>query len=117
MTRLPTKIRSGFSLLELLAVITIIGFLASVIIPRVTLSSNTAKEKTSFHNRSQINLEVESYAFKNRALPTSISDIDTLDVFPGGIPRCPVSGAPYTLNATTSRVQGHLGGGKTGGHP
>ena len=112
----PTS-RIAFSLLELLAVITIIGFIASLILPRVSTSASTAKEKTCFHHRAQINSAVEIYYIQNGSFPTSLADIDTSDNFPDGLPQCPVSNVAYTLNATTHRVQGHLGGGKTGGHP
>ena len=97
--------------------ITIIGFLATMILPRVSTSTNTAKEKTCFHHRAQINEAVEIYSLNNSAFPATIADLDTPDVFPDGIPNCPVSGVAYTLNSTTHRVQGHLGGGKSGGHP
>jgi len=112
-----TAKRPAFSLLELLAVVTILGFLATVILPRVSESSATAKEKTCFHHRAQINAAVEIYAVRNGALPDDLSDLNTPDVFPEGIPTCPVSGVAYTLNPTTKRVLGHLGGGKSGGHP
>ena len=108
---------SAFSLLELLAVIAIIAFISSLIVPRVTTSVSTAKEKTCFHNRAQINAAVEAYSIENSGFPTTTADLDTPDRFPGGIPVCPVSGTAYTLDPTTHRVQGHLGGGKTGGHP
>ncbi len=108
---------TAFSLLELIAVITILGFLASIILPRVSASAATAKEKMCFHHRTQINSAVETYALLNGAFPSALADIDTPDAFPDGIPTCPVSGVAYTLDATTHRVQGHLGGGKTGGHP
>jgi len=114
---IPTKKRRGFSLLELLAVVTILGFLATMILPRVAESTATAKEQTCFHHRAQINAAVEIYAVRNGALPNELSDLDTPEVFPEGIPTCPVSGVPYALNPTTKRVLGHLGGGKAGGHP
>jgi len=113
----PSDRSDGFSLLELLAVVTILGILASIIVPRVTVSTANAKEKTCFHHRGQINAAVETFAFKNGALPNDLSDLDTPDVFPDGIPVCPVSEIPYTLDPTTKRVFGHLGGGKFGGHP
>jgi len=112
-----SKAPAGFSLLELIAVVAIIGFISSLIIPRIGSTANTAKEKTCFHNRAQINVAVEGYLLETGALPTDLSDLNTPDVFPDGIPTCPVSGVTYTLNATTGRVSGHLGGGKTGGHP
>ena len=107
----------GFSLLELLAVISIIAFIASIIVPRVNSSVSTAKEKSCFHNRAQINAAVEVYAVETGGFPATISVLDTPDRFPEGIPVCPVSGVAYTLNSTTYRVEGHLGGGKSGGHP
>lgn len=115
--RLKRSRRLGFSLLELIAVVTIIGVIATLIIPRVTTSAYTAKEKACFHNRAEINSAVEIYALENGTFPASVGDLDTPDRFPDGIPACPVSGVAYTLNATTHRVQGHLGGGKSGGHP
>jgi len=117
MPKLPPQARVGFSLLELLAVVMIIGFISSLIIPRVATSASTAEEKVCFHNRAQINAAVEVYLLINGVLPTDLSDLNTPEVFPDGIPACPVSETAYTLNATTGRVAGHLGGGKTGGHP
>lgn len=111
------KSKLGFSLLELMAVVAIIAVIATLIIPRVTTSTATAKEKACFHNRAEINSAVEIYAVQTGSFPADISDLDTPDRFPDGIPVCPVSGVPYTLNATTHRVEGHLGGGKSGGHP
>lgn len=108
--------RAAFSLLELIAVISIIGFLATLIVPRVTDSAAKAREKSCFNNRAQINEAVEMYAVRNGVLPTTIADINTPDVFPDGIPTCPVSGAAYKLNTATSRVLGHTGGGKGGDH-
>lgn len=114
---IPYRPKIGFSLLELLAVIAIIGFLASIILPRVNTSADTAKEKTCFHHRAQINAAIEVFHLNNGVFPTSLADLDTPDVFPDGIPNCPVSDTAYTLNSSTHRVQGHLGGGKSGGHP
>jgi len=107
----------GFSLLELLAVLAILAFISSLIVPRLNNSISTAREKACFHNRAQINEAVEIYATENSSFPSTIADLDTPDRFPDGVPVCPVSGVPYTLNSTTHRVQGHLGGGKSGGHP
>jgi len=108
---------TGFSLLELLAVITIIGLIASILVPRISTTATTAKQKTCSHNRAQLNAAIEAYYLTNGVFPSSLSDIDTPDTFPDGIPKCPVSELTYTINASTHRIQGHLGGGKTGGHP
>jgi general secretion pathway protein G len=96
----------GFSLLELLAVVTILGIIAAIIVPRVTVSSDTAKQRVQEHHKATINSAVERWYISTSSWPANdLSDIaaDT-DYFPEGIPASPVDGSAYTLNATTHRV-------------
>jgi general secretion pathway protein G len=102
--------RSAFSLLELLAVVLIIGALAAILVPRASAARDQAEEKACYHNRMLINSAVERYAVTNGADPADLSDLNTPDYFPEGIPVCPVSGNPYTLNPATQRVSGHASG-------
>jgi len=102
--------RRGFSLLELLAVVTILGIIALVVIPRIAASSATAKENACFQNKAEINSAVERYFFENGSLPADISAINTATYFPDGIPTCPVTDGAYALDATTKRVTGHTAG-------
>jgi general secretion pathway protein G len=53
--------RLAFSLMELLAVVMILGIIAAIIIPRVAVSSDTAKAKVNLHNKAQINSAVECW--------------------------------------------------------
>ena len=96
----------GFSLLELLAVVTILGIIAAVIIPRVTVSTATAKQKVRDDHKMAINSAVEQFQMNTGNWPANnLSDIGTNpNYFPEGLPVNPVDGAPYTLNATTHRV-------------
>jgi len=101
-----SKKRTGFSLIELLAVVTILGIIAAIIVPRVSVSSDTAKTQVNAHNKATINSAVERYYIDTGGWPAhDLSDIgaDT-DYFPDGIPTNPVDGSAYTLNATTHRV-------------
>jgi len=102
--------RGGFSLLELLAVVVILGIIALVIVPRISFSSVTAKENACFQNKAEINAAVERYYFENGSVPSALADVNTATYFPDGIPVCPVSGDPYTLSGTTGRVTGHTSG-------
>jgi prepilin-type N-terminal cleavage/methylation domain-containing protein len=97
--------KRGFSLLELLAVVTILGIIAAIIVPRVTVSSATAKQKVRDHHKATINAAVERYYIDSGTWPANLSDIGTnINYFPDGLPVDPVSGNPYSLNATTHRV-------------
>ena len=98
--------RAGFSLMELLAVVTILGIIAAIIVPRVTVSSDTAKAKVNAHNKATINASVERWYVEKGSWPAvDLSDIgaDT-NYFPDGLPTNPVNNTAYTLNATTHRV-------------
>jgi prepilin-type N-terminal cleavage/methylation domain-containing protein len=98
--------RAGFSLMELLAVVTILGIIAAIIVPRVTVSSDTAKAKVNSHNKATINAAVERWYIEKGAWPANnMSDIGAdVNYFPDGLPTNPTNGAAYTLNATTHRV-------------
>lgn len=106
MNQISKRKRTGFSLMELLAVVTILGIIAAIIVPRVTVSSDTAKQKVNAHNKATINAAVERWYIETGAWPANdLSDIGAdPDYFPEGLPTNPVNGAAYTLNPTTHRV-------------
>jgi general secretion pathway protein G len=110
MSRLP-ETRVAFSLMELLAVVTILGIIAALIVPRVTSGTDTAKIKTCDHNHTEINITVEQYFMNTGNWPANdLSDIGAdINYFPDGLPTCPVTGAAYRLDPTTHRVVGHAG--------
>jgi prepilin-type N-terminal cleavage/methylation domain-containing protein len=105
--------RFGFSLMELLAVVVILGVIAALVLPRVSSNNDLAKEKTCLHNRAEINIAVEQYYIHTGAWPANnLSDIGAdPDYFPEGVPTCPVTGNAYQLDGTLHRVQGHTGPG------
>ena len=90
-----------------MAVVALIGILATITITRIVASTDNAKEKGCHHNRSQINSALERFALTTGGFATTIGEIDTVEYFPSGIPPCPVDETAYTLNATTHRIDGH----------
>ncbi len=102
--------RSAFSLLELLAVVVILGIVAFVVILRVNVSAATARENSCFQNKAEVNAAVERYYFEIGSLPNNINALDVPAYFPDGLPGCPVSGGNYVLFGTTKRVNGHTTG-------
>ncbi len=106
MTSIGNRKRAGFSLMELLAVVTILGIIAAIIVPRVAVSSDTAKAKVNSHNRATLNAAVERWYIETGTWPANdLSDIGAdVNYFPDGIPTNPTNGTAYTLNAATHRV-------------
>ena len=107
-----TRKRRGFSLLELLAVVTILGIIAAMVIPRITTSSADAKAKVHAQNKAEINAAVERFYIDSGSWPsTDLSDMlptstpAVYDYLPDGLPANPVTPAtPYTIDATSHRV-------------
>lgn len=103
----------GFSLLELLAVVTILGIIAVVVIPRISVSAGTAKANAAKQSVAEINSALERYYFDKGTWPASLTALfaDT-DYFPDGVPDNPyLTTAPaasdWTFNTTTNRVTGY----------
>lgn len=93
--------RAGFSLLELLAVVTILGIIAVVVVPRVAVSADAAKTNAHKQNIAEINSAVERWYFEKGKYPKSdLSDLGAdSSYFPDGLPTNPLTGATYKLNA------------------
>ena len=100
--------RRGFSLLELLAVVTILGIIAAMVIPRISTSSDTAKANVHAQNKAEINAAVERYYVNVGSWPSAdlneMLPVTSYDYFPNGLPANPLGGAAYTISTTTHRV-------------
>ncbi|GIW99875.1 MAG: hypothetical protein KatS3mg111_3208 [Pirellulaceae bacterium] len=99
--------RRGFSLLELLAVVTILGVIAAVVVPRITTSKRGAQEQAHAQNVAEINSAIERWYFEKGTWPRAdLSDIGRdPNYFPDGIPTNPITGQRYRMNTSTHRVQ------------
>jgi type II secretory pathway pseudopilin PulG len=92
--------------MELIAVVTILGIIATVILPRFATLTGTSTSRTDAHNKAQINSAVERWYVEKSVWPAAnLSDIGAdMNYFPSGIPANPVDSSAYTLNTTTHRV-------------
>lgn len=99
--------RRGFSLLELLAVITIMGIIASVVLPRLSGQAVTAKGKVCSQYVSDINSAIEKYYIDQGNYPSNLSDLQDDRYYPDVIPVCPVTNQPYTIDSGKHTVPYH----------
>lgn len=109
MIRKQSRRKVAFTLIEILAVVVILGILAAVIVPRVLASSATAKVNSCHQNKAVINTAVERWYFNTETWPlAALTDIGAdADYFPDGIPVCPVDASAYALDIISNRVTGH----------
>lgn len=107
----------GFTLLEALLVVFILGMIAALIVPRFLFAKESAAEKTCKNNIATLNTQVEKYQHDTGEWPDSIQNlIDGYDpdgagplspklYLPDGMPLCP-SGGVYAFDPDGSHRVG-----------
>lgn len=96
--------KHGFTLLEMLAVVTILGIIAAVVVPRFTSFSDTSKTNVAQHHIAQMNAIVERHYIDASAWPANLAELVT-DGYLDSVPTHPDTTQTYTLNTTTNRVE------------
>lgn len=75
-------VRSGFSLLELMLVLVIIGVLASVAAWQVVAQGEKAKRKATFVSMETISQALDSYQLDKNTLPPDLATLGKQDLDP-----------------------------------
>ena len=99
--------QKGFTPLELLAVVLMLGMLAAIAVPRISRSADLEKGNACNANVALMNSQIELYHARTGQWPP---DLNTLyrdeRYFLYGVPICPF-GTPYQYDPQTHRVLPH----------
>jgi prepilin-type N-terminal cleavage/methylation domain-containing protein len=99
--KIKTSRRGGFTLVEIMIVVGIIGLLASIAIPNFVQARKQAQTTACIANLQQIDGAISQYALQNKKGNSDAVSLDELKDYikldaKGNIPGCP-AGGQYTV--------------------
>jgi prepilin-type N-terminal cleavage/methylation domain-containing protein len=96
--KINTSRKAGFTLVEIMIVVAIIGLLAAIAIPNFVRARTTAQTNACVNNLRQIDGAKDQAALENGL--TTGGNVSSLvaDYIKNGLPECPVGNTAYTVN-------------------
>ena len=108
MKKFTSTRKAGFTLIEIMIVVAIIGLLAAIAIPNFVHARTTAQQNACINNLRQIDGAKQTWALENKAGPNTVPTIANIQPYlgrgtAGTAPTCPADAAStfatsYSLN-------------------
>ncbi len=102
--KLNTSRKSGFTLVEIMIVVAIIGLLAAIAIPNFVRARTQSQKNACINNLRQIDGAVQQWALENKQAETaSPSDGDVLKYLKSEV-KCPAGGTTFADSYSVTTV-------------
>ena len=100
-------LKYGFTLVEVLIVVTILSILAVLVVPRFNNAVSETQDAACEANVHQINNQIMYYHTREGAWPDDLTDVtENKSYFPHNVPQCPY-GVEYIYNTDAHLVEDH----------